>query len=147
MAILFYSKTGPYSCLSNFSRHGFELDGKYWLTVEHYFQAQKFAGTAHELLIQRAPTPRDAKDLGRSRNVPLRPDWEKVKDAVMRRAVLKKFQTHADIREVLLGTGIEELVENSPSDYYWGCGADGSGRNMLGQVLMEVRNTLRDQAS
>jgi hypothetical protein len=44
---------------------------------------------------------------------------------------------------VLLGTGDEELVENAPGDYYWGCGADGSGRNMLGRILMEVRSGLR----
>ena len=26
---------------------------------------------------------------------------------------------------------------------YWGCGADGTGRNRLGQILMEVRDALR----
>ena len=34
-----------YGCFSNFSAHGFELDGLYWSTSEHYFQAQKFPGT------------------------------------------------------------------------------------------------------
>ena len=48
MTIYFYSKTDDYFWLSNFSRHGFELDGKYWLTVEHYFQAAKFFGTDDE---------------------------------------------------------------------------------------------------
>ena len=71
--------------------------------------------------------------------MPLRKDWELAKDDVMRRAVLKKFETHADIREVLLGTGDEALVENAPGDFYWGCGADGSGKNMLGRILVEVR--------
>lgn len=61
----------------------------------------------------------------------------------MRRAVLKKFQAHADLRATLLDTGDEELVENAPGDYYWGCGADGSGKNMLGRILMEVRAALR----
>lgn len=63
----------------------------------------------------------------------------------MRAAVRRKFDVHADIRAVLLGTGDEELVENAPGDYYWGCGADGSGRNMLGSILMEVRAALRNQ--
>jgi ribA/ribD-fused uncharacterized protein len=143
MAILFYNTHGPHGCLSNFSRHGVDLDGQYWPTVEHFFQAQKFPGTEHALLILRAHTPGQAKDLGRSRAVPLRPDWEQVKDGVMLRAVLRKFELHADARAVLLGTGDEELVENAPSDYYWGCGADGSGRNRLGQILVEVRAILR----
>src|SRR5262249_29211326 len=139
MPIYFYSTVGENGCFSNFSRHGFELDGRYWLTSEHYFQAQKFPGTEHAERIANARTPKHAARLGRDRSVRLRPDWEGVKDDVMRRAVLKKFQTHADIRATLLETGDEELVENAPGDYYWGCGADGSGKNMLGKILMEVR--------
>lgn len=84
--------------------------------------------------------------MGRARSHPLRFDWEQVKDDVMRRAVLCKFETHADIRDVLLSTGDEQIVENSPIDYYWGCGADGSGKNMLGLILMEVREMLREFA-
>lgn len=79
------------------------------------------------------------------RKRPLRPDWERVKDDIMRRGVLRKFETHAGIREVLLSTGSEEIVENSPTDYYWGCGANGSGKNKLGQILMEVREILRER--
>jgi ribA/ribD-fused uncharacterized protein len=56
---------------------------------------------------------------------------------------LRKFELHREIREVLLSTGDEELVENAPSDYYWGCGKDGSGLNRLGQILMAVRAELR----
>jgi ribA/ribD-fused uncharacterized protein len=73
----------------------------------------------------------------------LRKDWEQVKDEIMYRAVLAKFQSHADIKAILLGTGEKPLVENAPGDYYWGCGADGSGLNMLGKTLMRVRGELR----
>jgi ribA/ribD-fused uncharacterized protein len=61
----------------------------------------------------------------------------------MLQGVMQKFETHADIRSVLLATRDQMLVENAPNDYYWGCGADGSGQNKLGQILMEVRNLLR----
>ncbi|WP_438029213.1 NADAR family protein [Sorangium sp. So ce233] len=145
MVISFYVPRDEYGCFSNFSRHGFEVDGRYWPTVEHYFQAQKFAGTEHEERVRLAATPRLAKEMGRDRRLPLRSDWESVKDDVMRRAVLRKFETHADIREILLATGDEEIVENSPSDYYWGCGAEGVGRNMLGKILMETRALLRSR--
>ena len=43
----FYKVNEVYGCFSNFSKHGFELDRKYWPTSEHYFQAQKFAGTEY----------------------------------------------------------------------------------------------------
>jgi N-glycosidase YbiA len=147
MAIYFYStREKPYGCFSNFSAHSFTRDGVRWPTSEHYFQAQKFDGTPYAEEIRRARTPKEAARLGRDRSQRLRHDWEEVKDDAMRRAVLRKFETHADIREVLLGTGDELIIENAPNDYYWGCGADGSGENVLGQILMEVRETLRQRA-
>ncbi len=139
MTIYFYISREQYGAFSNFSRHGFELNGKYWPTVEHYFQAQKFAGMELEDRIRQAATPKDAKKLGWTRSTPLRADWDEVKDEVMRQAIRRKFQTHAELRELLISTEDEELVENSPKDYYWGCGADGSGKNMTGIILMEVR--------
>ena len=83
--------------------------------------------------------------MGRDRRYPLRSDWEQVKDDIMHQGVLRKFEIHADIRNLLLGTGDELIVENSPIDYYWGCGADGSGKNKLGQILMAVREILREK--
>lgn len=146
MAIYFYStKDKPYGCFSNFSRHGIEMDGLWWPTTEHYFQAQKFAGTEHVEDIRLAQSPKIAAGMGRSRKRPLRPDWESVKVDIMRQAVLKKFETHAEIRAILLATGSEEIVENAPHDYFWGCGKNGSGKNMLGKILMEVRETLKER--
>ncbi|MBD2498999.1 NADAR family protein [Nostoc sp. FACHB-280] len=145
MTIYFYSTREQYGCFSNFSAHGFVLEDLYWYTSEHYFQAQKFVGTFHLEQIRLAKTPKEAAKMGRERSRPLRPDWEQVKDGIMKKAVLCKFETHPDIREILLSTGDEEIVENSPIDYYWGCGADGSGKNMLGIILMEVREILRPE--
>ncbi|MBZ0290819.1 MAG: NADAR family protein [Anaerolineae bacterium] len=143
--IYFYSTQDEYGCFSNFSQHGFELDGQYWKTSEHYFQAQKFVGTKYEEQVRLAKTAKQAAELGRRRDFPLRRDWERVKDQVMRRAVLRKFETHADIRDILLNTGDSQIVENAPGDYYWGVGKDGSGQNRLGQILMEVRAILREK--
>lgn len=95
--------------------------------------------------IRQAKTPKQAAQMGRDRTRPLRSDWEQVKDNIVRQAVLRKFQTHADIRQVLLSTGDELIVEQAPNDYYWGCGADGTGKNMLGVILIEVREVLRCQ--
>jgi N-glycosidase YbiA len=139
MTIYFYSTREEYGCFSNFSDHGFELDNLYWYTSEHYFQAQKFIGTPHLEAIRLVKTPKDAAKMGRERKRPLRPDWENVKDDIMRKVVLAKFKTHQDIRDILLSTSNQEIFENSPNDYYWGCGTDGSGKNMLGKILMEIR--------
>jgi len=144
MAILFYSTNEvPYGCFSNFSPHPVELDGALWPTSEHYFQAQKFAGTPHVEAVRRAASPMIAARMGRSRQRPLRDDWEQAKDDVMRRVVLAKFTQNAEIRAILLATGDEEIIENTTRDYYWGCGTKGTGQNMLGRILMEVRERLR----
>ena len=145
-AISFYGTKDFYGCFSNFSPHWIKLDGKSWPTTEHYFQAQKFAGTPHEDAIRRASSPKQAAQMGRDRKRPLRADWESVKDDVMRRAVKAKFEQHPEIRAVLLGTGDAEIIENAPGDYYWGCGSRGDGKNMLGIILMEVREELREEA-
>jgi hypothetical protein len=141
-AIYFYNTREKYGCFSNFSPHGFELDRAWWATSEHYFQAQKFAGTIYVDRIRQLKTAREAAKIGRDRSLPLRQDWETVKDEIMQKAVLRKFETHSDIRNLLLATGDRLIVENSPIDYYWGCGKDGSGKNRLGEVLMQVRETL-----
>lgn len=142
MTIYFYSaREQPYGCFSNFSAHGFELDGYWWYTSEHYFQAQKFINTNVDWFnkIQTVKAPKEAAKMGRSRKYPLRQDWEEVKYNIMYQAVLSKFQTHQDIQKILLDTGEQLIVENSPIDYYWGCGKDGSGKNRLGEILIQVR--------
>lgn len=145
--INFYSTKDQYGCFSNFSRHPFELDGKQWLTTEHYFQAQKFPGNeAYQEKIRLEKSPMVAARLGRSRAQPIRPDWEQVKDELMKAALLAKFRQNKDIREILLSTGDAQLVEHTKNDRYWGDGGDGSGKNKLGLLLMEIREKLRQEA-
>jgi hypothetical protein len=148
MTIYFYKVNQPYGCFSNFSPHGIHLQGTHWPTVEHYYQSQKFVGTADVALIpliHAAVTPEKAAALGRDRSRSLRPDWEQVKTQVMREAVLKKFLTHPDIQAILISTGDQHIVENSPTDYYWGCGSDRTGHNHLGIILMSVRQEIRQR--
>ena len=141
--IHFYSTRDDYGCFSNFSKHSIFLKGKRWPTTEHYFQAQKFAGTKHEDEVRMCKTAREAANLGRSRKLPLRRDWESVKLQIMREAVRAKFTQHPELTAVLLGTGDAVLVEHTVNDDYWGDGGDGSGQNWLGRILMEVRDELR----
>lgn len=144
MTIYFYSTTDTYGAFSNFAAYPFLLDGLRWPTSEHYFQAAKFAGTAYAEQIRTAKTPKLAAAWGRARTIPLRADWEAVKEDVMRAALRAKFAAHADIRQLLLDTAAEEIIEASPIDYYWGSGQDGTGRNRLGALLMELRSMLRE---
>jgi ribA/ribD-fused uncharacterized protein len=119
------------------------LKGRVWPTSEHYFQAQKFAGTDQEEAIRLAESPMAAAVMGRSREQMLRLGWESVKDDIMREALRAKFTQHPKLQALLLATGDAELVEHTTNDRYWADGGDGGGRNRLGQLLMELRNQLR----
>lgn len=144
-SIRFYRTGDAFREFSNFAAFPFELDGKEWRTTEHYFQAQKFVGTEFEEEIRQIASPMIAARAGRDRKKPLRPDWEKAKDDVMRAAVRAKFTQHPKLAELLLSTGNAELIEHTKNDAYWADGGDGSGKNMLGIILMELREELRKQ--
>lgn len=83
-----------------------------------------------------------AARMGRDRKKKLRRDWESVKVEVMRKAIRAKFTQHDDLRAILLSTGDAKIVEHTEKDSYWGDGGDGSGKNMLGQILMEAHSEL-----
>lgn len=61
----------------------------------------------------------------------------------MRTAVRAKFEQHASLRNELLATADATIVEHTTNDAYWGDAGDGSGRNMLGIILMEIREEIR----
>jgi N-glycosidase YbiA len=145
--IYFYKADRPYGYFSNFSLHPIELDGCLWPTVEHYYQAQKFAGTEFAWLvaqIRAAPTPEAAAAIGRCLDYRPAEDWPDRKLLVMERAVLAKFNSHPELQQLLLATGLAQIVEDSPVDYFWGCGEDRSGLNHLGKILMHVRTRWMD---
>jgi ribA/ribD-fused uncharacterized protein len=145
MTIQFYGQDDAYGEFSNFAPFPIRLDGQVWPTTEHYFQAQKFIKTEPEwaAAIRRANNPGLAARMGRDRKHRLRRDWESVKVDVMRRALAAKFAQHEELTVLLLSTGDETLVEHTDNDDYWGDGGDGSGKNMLGQLLMQLRDRLR----
>jgi N-glycosidase YbiA len=143
MAIYFHTARGKYGFLSNFAPYGVEFDGLWYPTAEHYFQAQKFAGTPLAEQIRSAATPKEANTLGRHSRLPLRADWEAIKDEVMLTVLRRKFAMHKELRKLLLATSGEELIEDDVTNEYWACGANGKGKNRLGQLLMQVRQELR----
>ncbi len=66
-----------------------------------------------------------------------------MKDNIMREAVMAKFSQHEDLKSLLLSTGDAHIIEHTENDAYWGDGGDGSGKNMLGKILVETRERLK----
>lgn len=150
------SFTGRWEDLSNFGpstvtiysqMEGREIE---FPTGEHAFQWAKFDDPAHRARILAAPSPLEAKKLGRTRQVPLRRGWQEVlRFAAMRSVVEHKFTKVTSAGLVLLQTGSALLVEgNRWHDNDWGdcrCGGArcaAAGSNFLGWMLMERRVAL-----
>lgn len=131
---------GEYRFLSNYYNSPIEYEGYTYGSVEAAFQAQKTLDVGRRREFTRL-APNKAKALGR--RVPLRSDWEDVKDEIMYNLVKIKFLSNPELRKKLLATLTEELVEvNTWRDTYWGQ-CEGKGQNKLGKILMKVREELR----
>jgi ribA/ribD-fused uncharacterized protein len=142
--IYFYRKNEPFGFMSNFYPSPITIDGKHYSTVEHYFQSQKFVGSAHELEIIKAAKPVEAFRLGQSREFPIRKNWEEVKDEVMYRGLHAKYTQIEELKKLLLDTKDRRLVEHTTNDKYWADGGgNGKGKNRLGELLMRLRTELR----
>lgn len=137
---------GANEFLSNFYPCELFYDGQMYETTEAAFQAAKSLEPQERLAIAYAETPGKAKRLGR--RVTLRPDWEEVKVNVMLDILRLKFTKGSEMARRLDDTGNAILVEGTTwHDQFWGvCKCDehkGVGCNMLGQLLMKVREENR----
>lgn len=152
------SFTGRWRFLSNFYPAKIEHQGITYPTLEHYYVAMKVKNDQQidgkyitmidcRELIAKMPDPAKVKQFGKI--IKLRKDWDDVKLDVMLWGIREKFK-HNDLKELLLSTGDEELVEgNFWHDNFFGvctCGpCYGEGQNNLGKIIMKVRDELRQQ--
>lgn len=131
---------GEHEFLSNFVPARVVLSGVTYPTVEHAYQAAKSLDLSERVVIEKARGPGQAKKLGQL--IQCRPDWEAVKEDIMRDLLIQKFAQPA-YAELLLATGDAYLEEtNWWKDRYWGV-CKGTGLNRLGHLLMEIRADLR----
>ena len=131
-----------YSFLSNFYMIYVHYEGLTYVNAEAAFQAAKLLNNEDRKRFT-TMNPKMAKQEGR--RVPLREDWEEIKDDVMYNVCKAKFE-NSELAEKLLATGDEELVEgNTWNDTYWGV-CNGVGENKLGKILMRIRDELREES-
>ena len=168
--IRFYSKNEPFYEFSNFFNCKIIIDNKEWKSSEHYYQAQKFINEDHKEYIRLCDTPMKAFRIAKLKigcgysakwmidkkntpillndvinkllqeNVKIRDDWEEIKIDVMKKVLYEKFTQHPNLMNILKNTNNSIIIEDSPRDSYWGIGFDKKGKNMLGKLLMELRN-------
>lgn len=135
--IRFWSISGQWGLLSNYANTPFQLDGKYWPTVEHYYQAQKTDDQLIQDAIRKCDSPIEAVQIGKWK-IRAQPGWDNMRLGVMRRALRAKFAQNKKARATLLSTGKAVLYENDSIASFW----SGKGENNLGKLLMELREIL-----
>ena len=153
----------PYGILSNYYPINIIIDNKQWNSTESYYQSEKFTDEWYKEQIRLTKTPHQSKMLGTmsvshyswadnvnkiiniaiEKNIKIRSDWDDIKDEIMEKALNIKFK-HMYPQKVLLLTKNKPICENSPYDYYWGIGKNGTGKNKLGKLLMNIRSEIND---
>lgn len=142
--IKFYCSTGEYGFLSNLYRSPVTMGAIQFPSSEHAYQYAKAEDYMVKKYIREAPSPVLAAIVGHG----LFPwmvvkGWKEERVLWMKDVLIAKFTQNEDLKERLLATGDAKLIEGSKSDGFWGIGRSGHGKNMLGKLLMEVREELR----
>ena len=143
----FNQHSEQYREFDNYYEIGLMLDGKEWLTAEHYFQAQKFPDNpALQEEIRAKKTGASAKTLGRQNEDKQRPDWDSYRHEVLEKVLREKFSDrHPQLQAKLLETKDALLRFDAPKDNFYGIGTNKLGKNILGKQLMAIRANLQKQ--
>ena len=140
-------------CLSQWYEADFCVDDIHYPTAEHYMMAEKarlFDDNVALMKILESTSPAEAKKLGRTVKGYQDDIWKKHRFDFVVRGNQAKFSQNQQLKEFLINTGDNILVEASPRDRIWGVGMGQSnpdaenpskwrGLNLLGFALMEVR--------
>ena len=146
------------SCFSQWWLADFVVAGSTYRSTEHWMMAEKARLFNDEQALARilaAQSPAEAKKLGREINGFVPEVWEAHKVEIVTTGNRHKFNQHPELSTFLLATHDRVLVEASPVDTVWGIGlaADAAdaetparwlGPNLLGFILMDVRDQLRN---
>lgn len=156
----FYHEYGEYGCFSNWYPAKFDYAGRHFENSEQFMMYHKvMMFQKYELAdqIMKTSDPAKCKKIAGQHFPEFNSNlWDKTRKAVVKRGVKAKFAQNEDILKCLLDTGNALLAECSPKDEIWGIGigigdtdrfdiAKWRGRNLLGRILMEVREELRTE--
>lgn len=150
----FWKNRSPFS---NWYPSIFTYGGQTFSCGEQFMMWAK-AFTFHDLetvdKIMKTSSHKEHQELGRQVKEYDDEIWADMRYQVMVLGLYAKFSQNERLKELLLATGDTIIAEASPSDKIWGIGlvADDplaqdmknwKGQNLLGKVLMEVREKLK----
>jgi len=151
-AVLLFLR-GPFS---QFHPSNFVVDERAYVCAEQYMHAEKarlFGDIAMAERIMKSDSPHEHKLMGGAVSGFEQDEWDTHKVAIVTDGNRAKFAQNAGLRRRLLDTGDAILAEANPKDFIWGIGlaeddpsaldpANWQGENLLGEILMAVRDEL-----
>lgn len=159
MAVYFYHPGGQYGFMSQWYPSWFrEETGERteYANCEQYMMAKKalqFGDQEMHREIMNTPNPSLMRRLGRQIRGFHENVWNEQKYEIVLQGNMLKFTQNEELKRLLIDTGDSILAEASPTDRIWGIGLSiesaergdrWRGRNLLGDVLMEVRRRVKD---
>ena len=155
MAIISFTKVSlPYGWLGNMSPFPIVYQNERWNTSEALFQALRFSDPEIKLIIraQKSPMAAKMKAKAAARHMVIAPCSEEDVDN-MRTCLKLKFSQNSEICQLLLRTGEHFIIEDigarrGSRHLFWGAHRQGTewiGKNMMGQLLMELRANLQEE--
>jgi len=89
------------------------LDERTWPTAEHYYQANKFINPEKVKAIAKVASAEEAYRLGNRWFQRKRPNFESLRPVIMTRALYTKACMYEPLRQFLLDSGDQPIVETS----------------------------------
>lgn len=150
---------GNQSPFSNHHIKEFTVEDKKFICNEQYVmysKAKLFQDEEIAEKILKETNPKKHRLLGSKVSGFEEQKWVDNREEIARRGALAKFRQNPDLLEALLSTGDTELAEASPNGSIWGIGmtkdnplaldrSTWKGQNLLGQILTQIRNELREE--
>ena len=142
-AITLYKSPGKHGFLSNLFPCKVEFEEEVFNSSEHAYQKAKFKDPKVWDWVKQAPAPRFVCIIAHGLHFyDMNPEWKNIRLQRMRDVTYAKFSQNETLKQKLIDTHPSVLIENSKTDAYWGIGKRGKGKNMLGVILMEVRDLM-----
>ena len=149
--ILFWKPNERNGIYSQWYKAPMVEDGVRYNCCEQYMMAQKallFNDHKTYDMIMRDGNPANMKKYGRMVRNFNDAVWNEKKFDIVKRGNYLKFSQNSELKEMLLDTDDDILVEASPYDGVWGIKSTESrywnGENLLGFAIMEVRDLERN---
>ena len=132
--------------LNNFPAAFEDEEKKYFPTLEHFYQFNKYKKTDYIFAekIRLSKSAEEANQLGNDKNFPKVENWQKIKRNIMTEGLKYKFTQNSQLKELLLSTGEKEFIYQS-NNVFWGKNKEMEGENHFSELLVELRDALKPQ--